>query len=88
MPRGSVSNPLAAAGRAVATSRSMSDPAPILDPSRVELALDEGAFPRDAVYGAAYTFIDRCYVRLHRPAEGRIAIVLRATSCDFFGSLQ
>ena len=56
----------------------MSDPATILDPSRVELDLDEGAFPRDAVYGAAYTFIDRCYVRLHRAAEGRIGIVLRA----------
>jgi His-Xaa-Ser system protein HxsD len=56
----------------------MSDPATILDPSRVEIGLDERAFPRDAIYGAAYSFIDRYYVRLHRAAEGRIGIVLRA----------
>ena len=42
------------------------------------MRLEEAAFPRDAVYGAAYTFIDRCYVRLDRAGDGHLAIVLRA----------
>jgi hypothetical protein len=56
----------------------MTDPTTILGLDRVELDLDEGSFPRDAVYGAAFAFIDRWYVRLDRVAEGRIGIVLRA----------
>jgi His-Xaa-Ser system protein HxsD len=44
---------------------------------RVELDLDAAVFPRDAVYGAAFAFIDRCYVRLDRAGEGRLGIVLR-----------
>jgi len=37
----------------------------------VRLELDEVAYPLEAVYGAAYIFIDRCYVLLDRPAPGR-----------------
>jgi His-Xaa-Ser system protein HxsD len=48
----------------------------------VELTFDERLYPRDAVYGAAYVFIDRCYVHLDRAAtEGggaRIHVTLRA----------
>lgn len=39
--------------------------------------LDEGLYPKDAIYGAAYVFIDRCYVRLDRPRPGRISIRLK-----------
>ena len=39
--------------------------------------LDEALYPKDAVYGAAYVFIDRCYVHLDRPREGRISVRLR-----------
>lgn len=39
--------------------------------------LDEALYPKDAVYGAAYVFIDRCYVRLDRPAPGRISVRLK-----------
>ena len=56
----------------------MIDPGTTIAPDRVEVRLDEAAFPRDAVYGAAYAFIDRCYVRLDRAGDGRLAIVLRA----------
>jgi His-Xaa-Ser system protein HxsD len=45
---------------------------------RVDIDLDADSLPRDAVYAAAYTFIDRCYVRLELPAPGRIGITLRA----------
>jgi len=43
----------------------------------VVLELDEALYPKDAVYGAAYVFIDRCYVRLDRPAPGRLSIRLK-----------
>lgn len=39
--------------------------------------LDESLYPKDAIYGAAYVFIDRCYVRLDRPAPGRISLRLK-----------
>ncbi len=55
----------------------MSDLQTTLAEGRVELQLDAGAFPRDAVYAAAYTFTDRCYVRLDQPAPGLIGISLR-----------
>ena len=41
------------------------------------LELDEALYPKDAIYGAAYIFIDRCYVRLDRPSPGRISIRLK-----------
>jgi His-Xaa-Ser system protein HxsD len=56
----------------------MADPSLVLGEGSVELELDEGLYPRDAVYGAAYVFIDRCYVLLDRPSPGRLKISLRA----------
>lgn len=70
----------------MATSRIVSDLRTTLAPDRVELSLDDAAFPRDAVYAAAYTFIDRCYVRLDRGGSGGpLSIVLRAKTA---GSLD
>ncbi len=40
------------------------------------IELDEGMYPKDAIYGAAYIFIDRCYVKLDRPSAGRISVRL------------
>ncbi len=40
------------------------------------LELDEGLYPLEAVYGASYIFIDRCYVLLDRPAAGRLRATL------------
>ena len=42
----------------------------------VAVTLDESVYPLDAVYGASYTFIDRCYVLLDRVSEARIRISL------------
>ncbi len=36
--------------------------------ARIEL--DEALYPLDAIYGAAYVFIDRCFVLLDRPRAG------------------
>lgn len=47
------------------------------DGRRVSFTLDEAIYPRDAVYGAAYLFVDRAYVFLTRPADDRIEIRLK-----------
>jgi His-Xaa-Ser system protein HxsD len=41
------------------------------------LEFDEGLYPKDAVYGAAYIFIDRCYVKLDRPKDARVSVRLK-----------
>lgn len=49
----------------------------IFGESSVELEFDEGLYPKDAIYGAAYVFIDRCYVHLDRAADQRVRVTLR-----------
>ena len=44
----------------------------------ISFDLDEELYSRDAVYGAAYLFIDRCYAFLARPADKTIRVRLRA----------
>lgn len=39
--------------------------------------LDEDLYPLDAVYGAAYLFLDRCYIFFSRPAEQKVRVRLR-----------
>lgn len=56
----------------------MTDFKATLGPGALEIELDEQLYPKDAIYGAAYVFIDRCYVHLDRAGEGRIRVTLRA----------
>lgn len=44
------------------------------------LLVDEELYPLAAVYGAAYVFIDRCYVFLDRPDPARVRVVLTVKS--------
>lgn len=53
-----------------------------VDGSRAILDLDAALYPLEAVYGAAYVFIDRCYVFLDRPAAAQIRIVLTPKKPD------
>lgn len=49
----------------------------------VELELDEGRVPRDAVYAAGFAMIDRCWVhldRVDRAGAGRLKVALAAKS--------
>jgi His-Xaa-Ser system protein HxsD len=39
--------------------------------------LDEELYPVDAIYGACYLFIDRCYVFLTRPGDLEVRVRLR-----------
>ena len=51
-----------------------------VDPERgsIRATFDVSIYPMDAIYGAAYIFIDRCYVFLDLEAKDRIAVELRS----------
>src|SRR3569832_453346 len=55
----------------------MSDIQATGDGGAISIEFDEGLYPKDAVYGASYVFIDRCYVHLDRAADRRIKVTLR-----------
>lgn len=40
------------------------------------ITIDEAVYPIASVYGAAYVFIDRCYVLLDKPSDGRVRVTL------------
>ena len=57
-------------------------PAPLLleynlTERQVSFAVEDELFPLDAVYGAAYLFVDRCWVFLTRPSEGQVGVHLK-----------
>lgn len=54
----------------------------LTDGRRVSFTLDEAIYPRDAVYGAAYIFVDRAYVFMTRPADDRIEVRLKPKAAD------
>jgi His-Xaa-Ser system protein HxsD len=47
-----------------------------LDGKRAILDVEAGLYPVEALYGAAYVFIDRCYVLLDRPDPEHLRVVL------------
>ncbi|MCA9593273.1 MAG: His-Xaa-Ser system protein HxsD [Myxococcales bacterium] len=51
-----------------------------LSDREISFDLDEELYALDAVYGAAYLFIDRAYVYLARPADKKVRIRLRTKS--------
>jgi His-Xaa-Ser system protein HxsD len=44
----------------------------------VSMILDAELYPLQAVYGASYVFLDRCYVFLDKPAAGQLRVTLSA----------
>jgi His-Xaa-Ser system protein HxsD len=46
------------------------------------MAVDEHVYPLEALYGATYIFIDRCYVLIDRPAAGRYRVTLAVKTGD------
>src|SRR5262245_8135937 len=61
----------------------MSELKSIVGEGVVEIELDETLYPKDAIYGAAYVFIDRCYVLLDRAGDKRVKVLLRAKDKGF-----
>jgi len=45
--------------------------------NEVRWTLRTGTYPMDAVYGASYVFLDRCYVYLDKPDGKQVEVVLR-----------
>ena len=43
----------------------------------VRVVVDRTLYPLDSIYGAAYAFVDRCYVRLDAPDERSVQMELR-----------
>jgi His-Xaa-Ser system protein HxsD len=54
----------------------------------VSISLESGLYPLEAVYGAAYAFIDRCYVLLDAPEEKRLVVQLRGRDTKSEPELQ
>jgi His-Xaa-Ser system protein HxsD len=44
----------------------------------IAFSLDESIYNRDAVFGTAYLFVDRCFLWLSQPAEGQTRVRLKA----------
>lgn len=51
-----------------------------LGPDRIAFEVDEAVYPLEAIYGASYLFLDRCYVYLSRSRAA--AVDVRLTSRD------
>lgn len=47
-----------------------------LGPDHVTVEVDEQLYPLEALYGAAYLFIERCFVYLTRAASGAVQVRL------------
>lgn len=54
-----------------------------LDRGAVSLRVDSALYPLEAIYAAAYVFIDRCYVFLDRPAEGKVRVTLSSKGAPY-----
>jgi His-Xaa-Ser system protein HxsD len=55
----------------------MDEPKTMFDDRWAAIELDEGLYARDAIYGAAYVFLERCYLFLERAGDGRVRVRLR-----------
>jgi His-Xaa-Ser system protein HxsD len=60
----------------------MSETSTLFDESWASLELDEELYPRDAVQGAAYVFLDRAYVFLERSQDRRLLVRVKAKGGD------
>jgi len=60
----------------------------LADPRSIAFELDEELYPRDAIYGAAYLFVDRAWIHLTRPADRRVGVRLRCKEEPAPGALD
>lgn len=49
-----------------------------LGSNHIGFDLDESVYPLEAIYGASYLFLDRCYVYLTRPGDQKVHVRLTA----------
>lgn len=71
------------------TGDSLADELTYLDDGRrVSFTLDETIYPLDAIYGAAYLFLERCYLFLDRPADQKVEVRLKPRTAPADGDLD
>jgi His-Xaa-Ser system protein HxsD len=58
-----------------------------LDRGAIALRVEESLYPLEAVYAAAYVFIDRCYVFLDKQTDGRIRVTLSGKKAKLEGDV-
>lgn len=58
------------------------------DGRRVALHVDEELYPLDAIYGAAYLFVDRCWVFLQRAGDRLVEVRLKPKGETTPGALE
>jgi len=56
----------------------MSETTTLFDDNWAGIEFDTDLYPKDAVYGAAYVFIDRCHLHLEHAGEARVRVRLKA----------
>ena len=59
-----------------------------LGPDHISFEVDESIYPIEALYGACYLFLERCYVFLSRTASGGIAVRLTAREAASAAELE
>lgn len=60
----------------------------VVDERRVRFEISEDIYDLDAILGAAYLFVDRCYVWLDRVADRRVLVALRTREAADEASLE
>ena len=68
------------AGAALSSDESLEELIWATDGRRVSFTLDEDLYPRDAILGAAYLFVDRCFIFLARPGDKQVEVRLKLKS--------
>ncbi|MCP4867260.1 MAG: His-Xaa-Ser system protein HxsD [Proteobacteria bacterium] len=53
-----------------------------VDARSVGFVIDEELYSLDAIYGAAYLFVDRCWLFLDRPADKQVQVRLRSKEAE------
>jgi len=53
-----------------------------VDGRTVAVVIDEELYPLDAIYGAAYLFVDRCWLFLDRPGDKQVQVRLRSKDAE------
>lgn len=60
----------------------------LTDGRSARLRVDERLYPLDAIRGAAYLFLDRCFVRLDRPGDQLVDVTLKTKATPTPGQLE
>lgn len=58
------------------------------EPGSLTFTISEDLYPLDAIYGAAYLFVDRCWILLDRPADRQVSVRLTSKTDEPLKSVE